>query len=236
MERLEIHHLASPEGDLHFALLSDWTDADAESVGRRRGAGRLRAGGHRWPQRTLRPRAGGPPVLPAASSARLERNRNALDRLGAQTRQASRVEPAASRRHGHHILASSAERRALPQNVRYVVTLDSDTRLPREAVRRLIGKMAHPLNRPRLDAGARRDRGGLRRPAAAGDAVAPQWRRRFAVSARLLERQRHRSLLLRRLRRLSGHVRRGLLRGQGHLRYRRLRGGARGPRAGLDAC
>ncbi|MDI4658190.1 glycosyl transferase, partial [Xanthobacter autotrophicus] len=30
IERLEIHHLASPEGDLHFALLSDWTDADAE--------------------------------------------------------------------------------------------------------------------------------------------------------------------------------------------------------------
>ena len=30
VERLEIHHLASPEGDLHFALLSDWTDADTE--------------------------------------------------------------------------------------------------------------------------------------------------------------------------------------------------------------
>jgi cyclic beta-1,2-glucan synthetase len=39
-----------------------------------------------------------------------------------------------------------------PQNVRYVLTLDSDTRLPRDAVRRLIGKMAHPLNRPRIDA------------------------------------------------------------------------------------
>src|SRR5450755_2560267 len=39
-----------------------------------------------------------------------------------------------------------------PENIRYVITLDSDTRLPREAVQRLIGKMAHPLNRPRLDA------------------------------------------------------------------------------------
>ena len=39
-----------------------------------------------------------------------------------------------------------------PQDVRYVVTLDSDTRLPRDTIRRLIGKMAHPLNRPRLDA------------------------------------------------------------------------------------
>ena len=28
--RLEIHHLASPQGDLHFALLSDWRDALTE--------------------------------------------------------------------------------------------------------------------------------------------------------------------------------------------------------------
>ena len=28
IERLEVHYLASPEGELYFALLSDWTDAD----------------------------------------------------------------------------------------------------------------------------------------------------------------------------------------------------------------
>src|SRR5690606_16964506 len=32
IEGLEIHHLASPEGELHFALLSDWTDAASETV------------------------------------------------------------------------------------------------------------------------------------------------------------------------------------------------------------
>src|SRR5207247_24388 len=32
IERLEIHHLASPEGELYFALLSDWTDAATETV------------------------------------------------------------------------------------------------------------------------------------------------------------------------------------------------------------
>ena len=32
IERLEIHHLASPEGDLHFVLLSDWLDAATEHV------------------------------------------------------------------------------------------------------------------------------------------------------------------------------------------------------------
>ena len=45
-----------------------------------------------------------------------------------------------------------ATARPLPADVRYVVTLDSDTRLPRDAVVRLVGKMAHPLNRPRIDA------------------------------------------------------------------------------------
>ena len=44
----------------------------------------------------------------------------------------------------------------MPAGVRYVITLDADTRLPRDTVRRLIGKMAHPLNRPRFDAAAGR--------------------------------------------------------------------------------
>jgi cyclic beta-1,2-glucan synthetase len=36
-------------------------------------------------------------------------------------------------------------------SVRYCITLDSDTRLPRDAAQRLIGIIAHPLNRPRFD-------------------------------------------------------------------------------------
>ncbi|MGE3471611.1 MAG: glucoamylase family protein, partial [Vicinamibacterales bacterium] len=36
-------------------------------------------------------------------------------------------------------------------HVRYCLTLDSDTRLPRDAARLLIGIAAHPLHRPRLD-------------------------------------------------------------------------------------
>jgi cyclic beta-1,2-glucan synthetase len=34
--------------------------------------------------------------------------------------------------------------------VRYVITLDTDTQLPRDAARRFVATMAHPLNRPRL--------------------------------------------------------------------------------------
>jgi hypothetical protein len=36
-------------------------------------------------------------------------------------------------------------------HIRYVLTLDSDTQLPRNAAQRMIGTMAHPLNRPLID-------------------------------------------------------------------------------------
>ena len=39
----------------------------------------------------------------------------------------------------------------LPGPFRYVITLDSDTQLPRNAALRLVEKLAHPLNRARLD-------------------------------------------------------------------------------------
>lgn len=35
--------------------------------------------------------------------------------------------------------------------VRYVITLDTDTQLPRDAARQFVGAMAHPLNQPRFD-------------------------------------------------------------------------------------
>ena len=40
---------------------------------------------------------------------------------------------------------------AVLSNVKYVITLDTDTQLPRDAARQLVGTMAHPLNRPRYD-------------------------------------------------------------------------------------
>ena len=44
--------------------------------------------------------------------------------------------------------------------MRYVITLDADTELPRDAARQLVGVMAHPLNVPRFDARKRRVTGG----------------------------------------------------------------------------
>ena len=44
----------------------------------------------------------------------------------------------------------AGDMRSLP-HIRYVLTLDSDTQLPRGSAQKLIGAMAHPLNRPYVD-------------------------------------------------------------------------------------
>ena len=41
---------------------------------------------------------------------------------------------------------------AVLNKIKYVITLDSDTQLPRDVARQLVGTMAHPLNRPVYDA------------------------------------------------------------------------------------
>jgi cyclic beta-1,2-glucan synthetase len=40
---------------------------------------------------------------------------------------------------------------AILPTIRYVLTLDTDTDLPRDSARKLVGTMAHPLNRPHFD-------------------------------------------------------------------------------------
>jgi len=45
---------------------------------------------------------------------------------------------------------------AVLTSVKYVITLDTDTQLPRDAARQFVGAMAHPLNRPVYDEAKRR--------------------------------------------------------------------------------
>jgi cyclic beta-1,2-glucan synthetase len=118
--------------------------------------------------------------------------------------------------------------------VRDGITLDSDTRLPRDAARRLIGIIAHPLNQPWFDRrlgrvtagyGILQPRVSVTMASAAGSLFARDVRRPH----------RRRPVHDRRLRCLSGPVRRGHLHRQGPVRRRRVRRGARGSRAGERA-
>ena len=152
VERLEIHYLTSPEGDLHFALLTDWIDADADRAeGDEELVAVARDGIERLNQR-YGPAPAGPRFLLLhrrrvwnESERRWigwERKRGKLHELNRLLRGATDTT----------FMDMGGAAPSPPQDVRYVVTLDSDTRLPRDTVRRLIGKMAHPLNRPRYDA------------------------------------------------------------------------------------
>ncbi len=52
-------------------------------------------------------------------------------------------------------------------SIQYVITLDTDTQLPRDAARTLVGNLAHPLNRPVFDAARGRNCRRLRDPSTA---------------------------------------------------------------------
>ena len=156
IERLEIHYLASPEGNLHFAMLSDWVDAVTEHL---EGDAALLAAATEGIAR-LNQRYGAAPggdrfllfhrrrVWNEGEGRWIgwERKRGKLHELNRLLRGATDTT----------FVATARQPSVVPADVRYVVTLDADTRLPRDTVRRLIGKMAHPLNRPRFDANAGR--------------------------------------------------------------------------------
>jgi cyclic beta-1,2-glucan synthetase len=154
---LEVHYLGNHEGDLRFALLSDWLDAPTEdlpgdeellataaaAIDRLNGRhGEAPGGGARFllfhRKRSWNPAEG--------RWMGWERKRGKLHELNALLRGSTTT----------GILTSSRAASTPPRDVRYVVTLDADTRLPRGAVGRLVGTMAHPLNQPTFDVRAGR--------------------------------------------------------------------------------
>jgi cyclic beta-1,2-glucan synthetase len=152
IERLEVHYLANSDGDVRFALLSDWTDAPAESVpGDEEILATAREGIARLNRRHGMPTDEGDRFLlfhrrrlwneGERSWMGWERKRGKLHELNRLLRGATDTS----------FLPTGGLAPTAPPGIRYVITLDADTRLPRGAVKRLVGTMAHPLNRPRLD-------------------------------------------------------------------------------------
>ena len=148
IERLGVHYLANADGELRFALLSDWTDASEEhapsddallaaarrgidELNRRHGvAGDGEARFYLFHRRRLW----------SESERRWmgwERKRGKLHELNRVLRGATDT-------------SFIVDGRA-PSFVRFVITLDADTQLPRGAAARLVGTLAHPLNRPRIE-------------------------------------------------------------------------------------
>ncbi|MGD0906299.1 MAG: glucoamylase family protein [Candidatus Acidiferrales bacterium] len=149
IERLEVHYLANSDGDLQFALLSDWVDAPSEALP---GDDELLAAALEGIS-NLNARHG--PVPGGGERFFLfhrkrvwnecqqgwmgwERKRGKLHELNRLLRGAQDTT---------FVPVGGRAPQTVP-GVRYVITLDADTRLPRGAAARLVGTMAHPLNRP----------------------------------------------------------------------------------------
>ena len=152
VERLEVHYLASQDGDLRFALLSDWTDSATETApGDDELLAAAAAAIARLNQRH-EPAPDGKRFLlfhrrrtwneAQGTWMGWERKRGKLHELNRLLRGATDTT----------FLADGGQTPVVPAGVRYVITLDADTRLPRGAAKRLVGKMAHALNGPRFDA------------------------------------------------------------------------------------
>ncbi|WP_292051552.1 glucoamylase family protein [Martelella sp.] len=156
VERLEVHHLSGAGGDLVFALVTDGIDADDEVVEADERLLAVAADAIARLNQHHEPVNGGDRFLLLhrrrlfnAEEGRWmgwERKRGKLHELNRLLRGADDTSFAP--------VAGSPPK--VPADVRYVITLDADTRLPRDAAHRLIGKMAHPLNRPRFSEAERR--------------------------------------------------------------------------------
>ena len=146
LDEMEVRSLGNRDQHLHFALLIDFADADAETAPgdadlvaharARTAALNARHGEDRFFffYRTRR--------WNAAERRWMgwERKRGKLHEFNRLLRGATDTSFAVEADHG-----------ALFAAVRFVITLDSDTQLPMEAARRLVGTLAHPLNAPRFD-------------------------------------------------------------------------------------
>ncbi|SOD93332.1 GH36-type glycosyl hydrolase domain-containing protein [Caenispirillum bisanense] len=152
IERLEVHHLSNSGGELSYALLTDGVDADQED--REGDAAMLAAAADEVARlNRLHAFADGRQRFFLLHRRRLfnasegrwmgwERKRGKLHELNRLLRGATDTS----------FVGRDGAPPTVPADVRYVITLDADTRLPRDAARRLVGKMAHPLNRPRRHA------------------------------------------------------------------------------------
>lgn len=149
LEELEVRSLANPDAGLHFALLSDFADGAQEKMppddelAQQLVLGIQRLN-ERYPshsdQRYLvlhRRRLENPSE---GCFMGWERKRGKLEELNLLLRGATNT--------SFCVVTASP---SLLQSIRYVITLDADTELPRDVARKLIGTLAHPLNRPRYD-------------------------------------------------------------------------------------
>ena len=146
VERLQVHYLANQDAHVYFALLGDFPDANTEempgdshllaiaqsgidALNRQHGEQRF----HLFHRRRLWNEG-------EKKWMGWERKRGKLEEFNRLLRGA---------RDTSFVVRTADD--ALLQSIRYVITLDSDTQLPRDVARKLVGAGIHPLNKPRIN-------------------------------------------------------------------------------------
>ncbi|VTT97780.1 glycosyltransferase 36 : Cellobiose phosphorylase OS=Singulisphaera acidiphila (strain ATCC BAA-1392 / DSM 18658 / VKM B-2454 / MOB10) GN=Sinac_1249 PE=4 SV=1: Glycoamylase: CBM_X: Glyco_transf_36: GT36_AF: CBM_X: Glyco_transf_36: GT36_AF [Gemmataceae bacterium] len=152
-ERLELHYLANPDPRLKFALLTDWADAPTGTTPKDDALVAAAVAGIRRLNERHAPDGQGLFFLfhrkrqfNAAEGAWMgwERKRGKLEEFNRLLRGATDTS----------YVVQTGDAAAL--DAKFVLTLDADTVLPRDAARRMIATLAHPLNRPVLSPDGRR--------------------------------------------------------------------------------
>jgi cellobiose phosphorylase len=150
LEAMEIRYLGNRDPNLFFALLTDFRDApeqtlpdDAALLARARAGVEALNATYREDRPCIfylfhRPRLWNPYERVWMG---YERKRGKLEQFNARLRGGA---PTA--------FSDIVGDQSLLPSIRYVITLDTDTQLPRDAARTLVGNLAHPLNRPVYDA------------------------------------------------------------------------------------
>ncbi len=152
VEALEVRFLANRDVNLHYCLLTDFQDASAETLPEddsflqlaRKGIEDLN---ERYPRAAdpagdtffllHRPRRWNPTEKVWMG---YERKRGKLADLNSFLRGGAKDR-----------FSLVVGETAVLSGVKYVITLDTDTQLPRDSARQFVGVMAHPLNRARFD-------------------------------------------------------------------------------------
>jgi cyclic beta-1,2-glucan synthetase len=149
LDQLEVRFLANRDQHLHFGLLTDFADAETETT-------------PQDDQLVLLAKTGIERLNQKYSADRDDlfylfhrpRVYNAQEEvwMGRERKRGKLSDFNSLLRGGRNSAFSVVEGNVQPlSSVRYVITLDTDTQLPRDSAHRLVGYMAHPLNRPRFD-------------------------------------------------------------------------------------
>ncbi|MEZ5286564.1 MAG: hypothetical protein R2712_17505 [Vicinamibacterales bacterium] len=148
LEQLEVASLGNADPHVHFAILSDFADAVSHET-----AGDTEL---------IRAAVAGVDALNREAGVRdrfllfhRERLWNPAEGVWmGWERKRGKIEEFNRRLRGARDTSYAVEAgdTSVLAEVRYCLTLDADSRLPRDAVRTLVGIIEHPLNRPRIDA------------------------------------------------------------------------------------